>query len=400
MKKILSVTLSLSFIICVNIFPFSAKAESPKLIIHWSSVDGVDLVEPLAFEADSSDKTVKEILQEKGKQYSDEFFKMEGYTDLGFRMPEPITNYNNYTQLIVLSAELKNRVIGENDLNIYCMMFKNTESASVEVKNPICGISTTIDKIYDDKYDNGYYYDYCTQSNYPHATIPNGVNYHLVSADEAGVNGAYWSAEAALHTGPFIGTFEGGKQYAAIVYLVSDFGYLIDNENGQFFVNGVSVKDSFGKRGTFCGIVSLTAEHVSDSGSVNKKPSYTAKGIKTYKCKNCGMILKTEELPKLKKVTNTVIVKGKTVRIKAHKLRKKKIVFKRKKVIKVTNAKGKVSYKKIKGNKVFTVSKCGNITVKKEIKKGTYKIKVKVKAKGTSKYKTKTKTVTVKIIIE
>ena len=59
------------------------------------------------------------------------------------------------------------------------------------------------------------------------------------------------------------------------------------------------------------------------------------------------------------------------------------------KVIKFTNkGQGAKSYAKLSGNKKITIAKkTGKVTVKKGLKKGTYKVKVKVKAKGNANYK-------------
>ncbi len=57
--------------------------------------------------------------------------------------------------------------------------------------------------------------------------------------------------------------------------------------------------------------------------------------------------------------------------------------------------------KKSGGNKKITINKTtGKVTVKKKLKKGTYKIKVKVTAAGNSNYKTLTRTVTFKLKVK
>ncbi len=73
----------------------------------------------------------------------------------------------------------------------------------------------------------------------------------------------------------------------------------------------------------------------------------------------------------------------------------------------VTKAQGKVTYKlsiakKNKKNfkKYFKVAKNGKITVKKGLKKGTYKVKIKVTAAGNSKYNKATKTITIKVKVK
>jgi len=58
---------------------------------------------------------------------------------------------------------------------------------------------------------------------------------------------------------------------------------------------------------------------------------------------------------------------------------------------------GKFNCKKISGSKRLSVSSKGGVTVKKNTKKGTYKMKVKITAKGDANYKKKTMTKTVRV---
>ena len=96
------------------------------------------------------------------------------------------------------------------------------------------------------------------------------------------------------------------------------------------------------------------------------------------------------------KKANTLKAKAVNKTIKAKKLKKKAVTFK---AVKVSGAKGKVTYKVTKKNKKLKF-KNGKITVKKKTKKGTYKIKVKVTAAGTSAYKKGEKTVTIKVKVK
>jgi len=97
---------------------------------------------------------------------------------------------------------------------------------------------------------------------------------------------------------------------------------------------------------------------------------------------------------KVTKGTNPMKLKAKTVTIKRSKIKKKTQTIKRAKLIAVSKAQGKQTYKLVsakKGktsfNKYFKVnSKNGNVTVKKGLKKGTYKVRVKVKAAGNRNY--------------
>ena len=71
-------------------------------------------------------------------------------------------------------------------------------------------------------------------------------------------------------------------------------------------------------------------------------------------------------------------------------------------VITFTNrGQGTLIFKKKSGNKKIKISKAGMVTIKKKLRKGTYKIKVKVTAAGNSNYKSSsTKTVTFKIKVK
>lgn len=100
------------------------------------------------------------------------------------------------------------------------------------------------------------------------------------------------------------------------------------------------------------------------------------------------------------KGTNPLTVKTATTTVKYKKLKKKKQTIKAGKAIKVSKAAGKVTYKKVSGNKKITISSSGKITLKKKLKKGTYKVKVKVTAAGNANYKSRSKTVTIKIKVK
>ncbi len=101
------------------------------------------------------------------------------------------------------------------------------------------------------------------------------------------------------------------------------------------------------------------------------------------------------------KVKNPVTVKAKKPVVKYAKLKKGNQTIALKKAIAVSKAQGKVTYKKTKGYAKITINKkTGKITLKKGIKKGSYKIKFKVTAAGNKYYKKGVKTVTVKIKVK
>lgn len=104
---------------------------------------------------------------------------------------------------------------------------------------------------------------------------------------------------------------------------------------------------------------------------------------------------------KINKAANTITVKVKKITARAN----KNTSFKQSKVFMIKTAKGKVTFKKIKGkkkktkdDKKITISKKGKLMVKKGLKKGkTYTVKVKITAAGNDNYKSKTKTVKLKV---
>lgn len=81
--------------------------------------------------------------------------------------------------------------------------------------------------------------------------------------------------------------------------------------------------------------------------------------------------------------------------IRYQKLKKKKQTFKLK-----AKAQGAVTYKKTAGNKKITVSKMGKVTVKKGLKKGTYKITLTVTAADADRYNKCVDKKTIKVIVK
>ena len=91
-----------------------------------------------------------------------------------------------------------------------------------------------------------------------------------------------------------------------------------------------------------------------------------------------------------------MVVKAKTVKAKAKKVTK----ISADKVFVVTDNAGNVTYKKESGSKKITVVNNGNVTVKKGLKKGIYKVKVTVADSGTDEVMAGSKTVTLKVKVK
>lgn len=64
------------------------------------------------------------------------------------------------------------------------------------------------------------------------------------------------------------------------------------------------------------------------------------------------------------------------------------------------NSKGKLSYKKLSGTSAIAVSSTGKFTVKKGLKKGTYKVKVKISAAAKGNYSAGSRIVTITVKVK
>jgi len=88
-------------------------------------------------------------------------------------------------------------------------------------------------------------------------------------------------------------------------------------------------------------------------------------------------------------------LKVETIKVRRKNVKKKPMTIKRAKAYRVSKAKGKLSFKLVsvkKGKKnvkkkILINTKTGKVTLKRNLKKGTYKVKVKVKASGNRNYK-------------
>lgn len=122
------------------------------------------------------------------------------------------------------------------------------------------------------------------------------------------------------------------------------------------------------------------------------KITITAKATSSYKAATKTLTVKVAKAAPVLKTKIT----SKNVSYSA--LRKKSQVFT---LGASVSSKGTLTYAKTAGSSAFTVNKTnGKITVKKVLKKGTYKIKVKISAKATANYNAGTKTVLVTVRVK
>ena len=119
-----------------------------------------------------------------------------------------------------------------------------------------------------------------------------------------------------------------------------------------------------------------------------------------------GLVGSVTKTFKINKAANLMTAQNKTVKVKASKLKNKKQVIKCSKSMGICTAVGKLQFRLAKVNKkkfkkFFKVNaKNGNITIKKGLKKGTYKLKINVTAAGNANYLAATKQVVVTIKVK
>ena len=183
-------------------------------------------------------------------------------------------------------------------------------------------------------------------------------------------------------------TIKEGESYKLTVFVSIDNG---DNEDWGFcwignvdalLVNGKSVKNY---------------SIIDESNAIEYTYSFVAGKAKSVEVKKEEP---KKEQPKVTaKKTQEVKIKVKAKTIKAKKAKKN---LKIKKVFTIKGAQGTVSYQinKAKLKKQFKINKKGIITLKKKLKKGTYKVKVKVIVAGNNEYEDFSKVVTVKIKVK
>ena len=102
------------------------------------------------------------------------------------------------------------------------------------------------------------------------------------------------------------------------------------------------------------------------------------------------------------KAANTLSAKGRSASVGYAKVKKAAQTLAVSKIVKFSNkGVGKLTFAKVSGNAKIVVNKTtGKLTVKKGLKKGTYKVKIRVQAAGNANYASSKKTVTCTILVK
>ena len=265
----------------------------PVVTVHWSSIDGVDLMPAKTYEVPAG-LTLKEALEQIGIAHNHKFFEKEGYQEMGIRLPKPMGEYphtlNSIAQHVVDGAAVNNTIVGKDGLEFYCVLFKILPPlASVEIKAPICGVTTTAEFNEQGEWTN--------QTNQPIAILPEDVHY---TVSDQGLTFTGWLNQAQLESEPFIGTFKGGESYYAGVLAVVEYGYMFADGNFTFTINGTTPFDLRSAKSGGGGVVSLTANHVAGEEKIENlaKATCTEDGgyDEVVRCTGCNDILESKHV--------------------------------------------------------------------------------------------------------
>ncbi len=193
----------------------------------------------------------------------------------------------------------------------------------------------------------------------------------------SGIDGAPYEVEAKGWIGldgtqepPTYFKCEAGKKYKMWITIKGNAGY--------DFPDSVAVKVSGGS----------LVEIIDVYNFENESNDYSA------------LVINVEVTCAAAKKANPLTVKGKTASVAYSKVKKAAQSLGVSKVLAISKAQGTVTYSKVSGNAKITINKkTGKVTIKKGLKKNSYKVKVKVTAAGNKTYAkgSKTKTFTIKV---
>lgn len=255
------------------------EEKPPVLTLHWSSVDGKDLMDPIKIEVPKG-TTITQAFTGKGWTLEESRFTKNGYKDSTFRTNKPITDY---TSEAALQSDLVQGTTQINaDTDIYYIMYKEIGTVSGGIESPVCGTeagNTTDTAPYG-------------QTNAPKVSVPSGSNYQLEMVDSKPY--AFWAGNKTVMD-PFTDKFKGEESYYARFKLNTSFGYVfagqptvsIDNASDVSYQvednNAITAKN-------LVVVGAVKAVHDWGDWEVTKDPTETEEGLEERTCKtvDCG----------------------------------------------------------------------------------------------------------------
>lgn len=185
------------------------------------------------------------------------------------------------------------------------------------------------------------------------------------------------------------------EQLYEICDLASDNGYVTGHYTNLFYAQDQIMGIGYARKENKYGNKTVSANATSlERYTDNGYAAYTIDAFKSYFSEYYISIYGEDPF----KEEQNIYIYTKNLRktFKAKKLKKKKKTFR---INATCDSDEKLTYKKISGNKKITISKNGKVTVKKGLKKKTYKVKVRITAPSTDTYRSEsvTKTIVIKV---
>lgn len=268
------------------------------ITIHFSSVDGDDLVDPIVISA-SEGMTLNAALRAADMSIFDRFFELDGYARMdALPVNKTISAYEDMIEVYADQANVL-RVV-ENDMDLYVLMAKELDKVEVKIDAPLCGDEVII---------RNRLAPWLNQEGAPKMATAND-HYHFID-----VLPPFFIADAEADN-PYDYFITGGKDYKAYASIMTDFGYTFIEGAEVVVVGGEAVEEdcSIGGELAFLALT-VTAEHSWSEWEVVKEPTAYEEGLEQRICFGCG----EEETRVLEKISyrNTkgngnVWVKGST----------------------------------------------------------------------------------------
>ena len=266
LRMVLTFTLTMTLLLIAGMAVY-ADGETHTITIHWSSVDGVDLMDPIVIDNITSGKTVYNAISAKGLD-PNKLFEKDGYINSNNWYSKPVTEDSTWDNMYPFRVPSSKPIL--SDLDIYYLMNKALTDVELTLDPPLCGTETTGDK------------NWANETNPPKFSVPNGAKYYIENYD--GHDESYWDEDTTVQEA-YTGKFTGGEQYICNVYIEPNFGYYFP-ANYKVKLKNATVLDTTWRYGPYntSVLASVIAAHDWDAGKVTKEPTETAEGVKTYTC--------------------------------------------------------------------------------------------------------------------
>ena len=260
-----------------------------KMIIHWSSVDGEDLADPIVIENIAEGTSIIDAIHNAGYEKFGKLFEKDGYNSAYILAVNPYKTYLSLNE-IPLGEHLNIKTPITDDMEVYYCMNKVITDVSFKVDSPVCGDDVKIVK----RSIEGLF-DWEEQVGKPVIEIPADAHYRLDTyADEdADEDVVYWYADKKENK-LFEGKFKGGESYLAHVVFTPNLGYDFSEKELNYSVENGELVDAYaGQNASFIWFdVNVMAIHEYGHAVVENdtKPTCTSNGYydKVIRCKNCG----------------------------------------------------------------------------------------------------------------